>query len=153
MCTSQVQIVSVEEQTHVDWCWGQVWSFSGLAMAGAVGDETEGERRDANVLALARMLALAGGVDLEVGKTVPTERCMIVFCLPNPPLPTPIFVFPLRGRCCGRSNSVLRSVAQTHHNTPTHNGADPLPLLSLAATAAAPSTKQFSTKKIPTRQH
>ena len=36
------------------------------------------------------MLALAGGVDLEVGRTVPTERCMIIFCLPNPPLPTPI---------------------------------------------------------------
>ena len=117
-------------------------TWRGRATAGAVGEETraEGEGGDANVPALARMLALAGGVDLEVGRTVPTERCVIVFCLPNPPLPPkPIsssLAFPFEV-----DTGVALSFAALFNLTiipaKSDNGADPVPLLSLLLLTAA----------------
>ena len=123
-------------------------TWRGRATVGAVGDETraEGECGDANVPALARMLALAGGVDVEVGRTVPTERCVIVFCLPNPPLPpTPMsssLAFPFEvDTVAGVALSFAALFNLTIIPAKSDNGADPVPLLPLLPLTAAAEDK------------
>jgi len=122
-------------------------AWHGRATAGAVGDgiRDEGEGGDANVPALVHMLTLAEGVDVEVGTTVPTERCVIVFCLPNPPLrPMPIsssLAFPFEvDPVTGVALSFAALFSLTIIPAKSDNGADAvalLPLLLLMTAAAA----------------